>query len=191
MALPTAICRTRSIAAFTSAANKDGRDHVEALKKVHAEIEIRDADDDAQTTLSDTLDDLIDASGSANNPLGLPLAILDAKPALRYDGGDLFRRRRLARYRQGGRRHRCRSKASRSSASIRSITSGLSASRRRRRTISSKIIELYRKQWKVKHVLLVGYSFGADVVPAAFSAPEAGAQKRGCADVAAVALPRG
>jgi len=31
-----------------------------------------------------------------------------------------------------------------------------------------KIIDLYRKQWNVKHVLLIGYSFGADVVPATY-----------------------
>ncbi|MGO7631962.1 AcvB/VirJ family lysyl-phosphatidylglycerol hydrolase, partial [Rhizobium ruizarguesonis] len=32
----------------------------------------------------------------------------------------------------------------------------------------SKIIYFYRKQLKVKHVLLVGYSFVADVVPATY-----------------------
>ncbi|MGO8506745.1 AcvB/VirJ family lysyl-phosphatidylglycerol hydrolase, partial [Rhizobium leguminosarum] len=32
----------------------------------------------------------------------------------------------------------------------------------------SKIIDFYSKQWKVKHVLLVGYYFGADVVPATY-----------------------
>ncbi len=69
-------------AAFTSAATKDGRAHAEALKKDHPEIEIRDVGDDAETALSDTLDDLIAASGSADNPLGLPLAVLEAKPSM-------------------------------------------------------------------------------------------------------------
>jgi type IV secretory pathway VirJ component len=32
----------------------------------------------------------------------------------------------------------------------------------------SRIIEFYRKQWKVKHVLLIGYSFGADILPATY-----------------------
>jgi type IV secretory pathway VirJ component len=155
------------IAAFTSAANKNGRDHVEALKKVHAEIEIRDADDDAQTTLSDTLADLIDASGSANNPLGLPLAILDAKPAFDTmaviysgDGGwrDIDKEVGGSLQKQG--------------IPVVGVDSlhYFWSERKPQQTADdlTKVIELYRKQWKVKHVLLVGYSFGADVVPAAY-----------------------
>ncbi len=57
---------------------------------------------------------------------------------LRHDGGHLFRRRRLARYRQGGWCARFRSRASRWSASTRFITSGRNASRSKRRTISAR-----------------------------------------------------
>lgn len=34
----------------------------------------------------------------------------------------------------------------------------------------ARIIDFYRKKWKVKNVLLVGYSFGADVLPSAYNA---------------------
>ncbi len=34
----------------------------------------------------------------------------------------------------------------------------------------SRIIDTYRKKWNVKNVLLLGYSFGADVIPSAYDA---------------------
>ncbi|MDM9625914.1 AcvB/VirJ family lysyl-phosphatidylglycerol hydrolase [Rhizobium sp. S152] len=156
------------IAAFTSAANKDGRAHAEELKKAHPDIDIRDSEDDAQTTLSDTLDDLIAASGNADNPLGLPLTILDATPAFDTmaviysgDGGwrDIDKEVGAALQKQG--------------IPVVGVDSlhYFWSERKPQETADDlgKIIELYRKQWKVKHVLLAGYSFGADVVPAAFS----------------------
>ncbi|OCJ10893.1 type IV secretory pathway protein AcvB [Rhizobium sp. AC44/96] len=156
------------IASFTSAASKDGRAHVEDLKKEHSNIDIRDSEDDAWTTLSDTLDDLIAASGSADNALGLPLTILDAKPvfdtmAIIYsgDGGwrDIDKEVGASLQKQG--------------IPVVGIDSlhYFWSERKPQETADDlgRIIEFYRKQWKVKHVLLVGYSFGADVVPAAFS----------------------
>ncbi|MEK1875397.1 MAG: AcvB/VirJ family lysyl-phosphatidylglycerol hydrolase [Rhizobium altiplani] len=156
------------IASFTAGAQKEGRAHVEELKKQHSEIDIRDSGDDAQTTLADTLSDLIDASGSADNPLGLPLTILDAKPAFDTmaviysgDGGwrDIDKEVGAALQKQG--------------VPVVGIDSlhYFWSERQPQQTADDlgKIIELYRKQWKVKHVLLIGYSFGADVVPAAFT----------------------
>jgi type IV secretory pathway VirJ component len=156
------------IASFTAAAQKEGRAHVEELKKQHSDIDIRDSGDDAQTTLADTLSDLIDASGSADNPLGLPLTILDAKPAFDTmaviysgDGGwrDIDKEVGAALQKQG--------------VPVVGIDSlhYFWSERQPQQTADDlgKIIELYRKQWKVKHVLLIGYSFGADVVPAAFA----------------------
>src|SRR5690606_16108426 len=32
-----------------------------------------------------------------------------------------------------------------------------------------RIIDSYRRQWNVHHVLLVGYSFGADILPATYN----------------------
>ncbi|MFS2154857.1 virulence factor family protein [Rhizobium sp. Rhizsp42] len=156
------------IAAFTPNADKDGRAHADELKKAHSDIDIREVQDDAQTTLSSTLDDLIAASGNADNPLGLPLTILDAKPAFDTmaiiysgDGGwrDIDKEVGAALQKQG--------------IPVVGVDSlhYFWSERKPQETADDlgKIIELYRKQWKVKHVLLVGYSFGADVVPAAFS----------------------
>ncbi|WP_283196272.1 AcvB/VirJ family lysyl-phosphatidylglycerol hydrolase [Rhizobium sp. AN80A] len=156
------------IAAFTAGADKDGRAHVEELKKAQPDIDIRDSEDDARTTLSNTLDEVIAASGNADNPLGLPLTILDAKPAFDTmaiiysgDGGwrDIDKEVGAALQKQG--------------IPVVGVDSlrYFWSERQPQETADDlgRIIELYRKQWKVKHVLLVGYSFGADVVPAAYS----------------------
>jgi type IV secretory pathway VirJ component len=156
------------IAAFTPAAGAQGRAHVEELKKAHSGIDIRMSEDDAQTTLSDILDELIAASANADNPLGLPLTILDAKPAFDTmavifsgDGGwrDIDKEVGASLQKQG--------------IPVVGIDSlhYFWSERKPQETADDlgRIIELYRKQWQVKHVLLVGYSFGADVVPAAFS----------------------
>jgi len=155
------------IAAFTSAAPKEGREHVEELKKIHPKIDIRDSDDDAQTTLSDTLDELMDEAGSSDNPLGLPLSVLDVKPAMDTmaviysgDGGwrDIDKE-------VGG-------KLQKEGIPVVGIDSlhYFWSERKPQETADDlgKIIDLYRKQWNVKHVLLIGYSFGADVVPATY-----------------------
>jgi type IV secretory pathway VirJ component len=159
---------------------------VEELKKAHSEIDIRDASDDAQTTLSDTLDELIAASAAADNPLGLPLTILDAKPAFDTmaiiysgDGGwrDIDKEVGASLQKQG--------------IPVVGIDSlhYFWSERKPQETADDlgRIIELYRKQWKVKHVLLVGYSFGADVVPAAFTKLKA-APKSAVAQISLLSL---
>jgi type IV secretory pathway VirJ component len=174
------------IAAFTAAASKDGRAHVDELKKAHSDIDIRDASDDAQTTLSDTLDELVAASAAADNPLGLPLTILDAKPAFDTmaviysgDGGwrDIDKEVGAALQKQG--------------IPVVGIDSlhYFWSERKPQETADDlgRIIELYRKQWQVKHVLLVGYSFGADVVPAAFTKLKA-APKSAVAQISLLSL---
>jgi type IV secretory pathway VirJ component len=155
------------VAAFTPAANKDGRAHVEALKKDHPEIEIRDSGDDAQTTLADALDASVTASGSANNPFGLPLSILEATPAFDTmaviysgDGGwrDIDKEVGGTLQTQG--------------IPVVGVDSlrYFWTERKPQETANdlSKVIDFYRKQWKVRHVLLIGYSFGADILPATY-----------------------
>ncbi|APO76175.1 type IV secretory pathway VirJ component protein [Rhizobium etli 8C-3] len=173
-------------AVFTSAATKDGRAHVAALKMDHPEIEIRDAGDDAETALSETLDDLIAASGSADNPLGLPLAVLDANPSMNTmaiiysgDGGwrDIDKEVGAALQKEG--------------IPVVGVDSlhYFWSERQPQETADDleKIIEFYRKQWKVKHVLLVGYSFGADIVPATYNRLKA-ADKATIAQVSLLSL---
>ncbi len=168
MASATAAFRIRSLPPLPPPQRRTDAQHAEALKKDHPEIEIRDASDDAQTTLSDTLDELIAASASADNPLGLPLALLDAKPsmdtmAIVYsgDGGwrDIDKEVGAALQKEG--------------IPVVGVDSlhYFWSERKPQETADdlAKIIEFYRKQWKVKHVLLIGYSFGADVVPATYT----------------------
>ncbi|MGG2475679.1 AcvB/VirJ family lysyl-phosphatidylglycerol hydrolase, partial [Rhizobium sp. BR5] len=33
----------------------------------------------------------------------------------------------------------------------------------------ARIIDTYRKEWKVRNVVLIGYSFGADIIPATYN----------------------
>ncbi|TCL69787.1 AcvB/VirJ family lysyl-phosphatidylglycerol hydrolase [Rhizobium sp. BK251] len=156
------------VVVFTSDAAKDARDHVEALNKAHPDIDIRDSSDDAQTTLSDTLDDMISASASSDNPLGLPLSILEATPAFDTmavvysgDGGwrDIDKEVGAALQAQG--------------IPVIGVDSlhYFWSERKPQETADdlTKIIDFYRKQWKVRHVLLIGYSFGADVLPATYN----------------------
>ncbi|MBB3464128.1 type IV secretory pathway VirJ component [Rhizobium sp. BK377] len=155
------------IATFTPKADKDGRAHVEDLKKTHDAIEIRESTDDAQTVFADTLDDLVTASGAFDNPLGLPLAVLDATPnldtmAVIYSGDGGWRDIDKE---VGG-------KLQKEGIPVVGIDSlrYFWTERKPQETADdlSRIIEFYRKQWKVKHVLLIGYSFGADIVPASY-----------------------
>ncbi|QWW67126.1 virulence factor family protein [Rhizobium sp. WYJ-E13] len=155
------------IATFTPKADKDGRTHVENLKKVHDAIEIRESSDDAQTVFADTLDDLVTASGAFDNPLGLPLAVLDTMPnldtmAVIYSGDGGWRDIDKE---VGG----MLQKEGIPVVGIDSLRY-FWTERKPQETADdlSRIIEFYRKQWKVKHVLLIGYSFGADILPATY-----------------------
>jgi type IV secretory pathway VirJ component len=174
------------IATFTPAADKDGRAHVEDLKKAHDAIEIRDSTDDAQTVFADTLDDLVTASGAFDNPLGLPLAVLEAKPnldtmAVIYSGDGGWRDIDKE---VGG----MLQKEGIPVVGIDSLRY-FWTERKPQETADdlSRIIEFYRKQWKVKHVLLIGYSFGADIVPATYQLlkPE---EKRAVAQISLLSL---
>ncbi|RYE72027.1 MAG: virulence factor family protein, partial [Hyphomicrobiales bacterium] len=53
----------------------------------------------------------------------------------------------------------------------------------------SRIIEFYTKRWGVKHVLLVGYSFGADVLPTTYNLLPA-ADKAKVAELSLLALSK-
>lgn len=153
---------------YTKAASADGRTHVDALVAKHGDIEVADDDGDAQTVLADALATFIDAAGDTENPLGLPLTILDTKPtrdamAIIYsgDGGwrDLDK--------EVGDRMQKQGMPVVGVDSLRYFWS----ERTPQETADdlSRIIDLYRKRWKVKNVLLVGYSFGADILPRSYN----------------------
>lgn len=153
---------------FTPAADQKGRDHVNALVKLHPDIDVTDVDDKADEILTQTLSDQIDAAGDTDNPLGLPIKVLETNPvmdtmAVIYsgDGGwrDLDEEVGGALQKQG----------------IPVI--GVDALRyfwkeKQPQEVASdlgRIIDTYRKQWKVRNVVLIGYSFGADIIPATYN----------------------
>ncbi|ATN36167.1 type IV secretory pathway protein AcvB [Rhizobium sp. ACO-34A] len=153
---------------LTPAAPPDGRDHVTALVSKHSDIDVRDGKDDAASTLAATLDELVAAESQTESPLGLPLSILDATPAkdtmaIIYSGDGGWRDidRELAGFLQ---------KDGIPVVGVDSLRYFWSA---RTATETSadleRIIHAYKKRWNVHHVLLIGYSFGADILPASYN----------------------
>ncbi|OLP52711.1 type IV secretory pathway protein AcvB [Rhizobium rhizosphaerae] len=155
---------------FTPQAPKPGRDHVAALVKDHSDIATRDTTDPASDALDQAIADQVAAANASegDNPLGLPLALLPAKPA--YDTMAVFYSG------DGGWRDIDKEVGSElQDAGIPVV--GVDALRYfwSKRTPEetaedlARIIDTYRRQWKVKHVLLIGYSFGADIIPATYN----------------------
>ncbi|WOS63843.1 virulence factor [Sinorhizobium fredii] len=153
---------------FSPAASADGRNHVAALFEKHSEIETDDTDDDAYAALSDALSGYLGEDDEADNPFGLPLAILDAKPgrdtmAVIYsgDGGwrDIDKEVGNVLQQQG--------------VPVVGVDSlrYFWAEREPQATADdlARIIGFYGKRWNVRNVLLIGYSFGADILPRTYS----------------------
>ncbi|UJW75100.1 virulence factor family protein [Rhizobium sp. SL42] len=149
-------------------APRDGVEHVQSLLATHPDIDLRGITGPADTTFSATLDELIAVESRTDSPLGMPLTILEATPsrdtmAVIYSG-------------DGGWRDLDSEVAGQLQSSgipvvgIDSLRYFWSA-RTPEQTSSdlAEIIHTYGKRWNVHHVLLVGYSFGADILPAAFN----------------------
>jgi type IV secretory pathway VirJ component len=153
---------------FSSAADKAGRDHVTALDKIHDDMDVQDVSVSASEALTQTLSDHIDAAGDNSDPLGLPLSVLETKPTMNTmaiiysgDGGwrDLDK--------EVGGVLQSKGIPVIGVDSLRYFWS----ERKPQETADdlARIIETYRHQWKIKHVLLIGYSFGADLLPATYN----------------------
>ncbi|AOF94263.1 AcvB/VirJ family lysyl-phosphatidylglycerol hydrolase [Sinorhizobium sp. RAC02] len=153
---------------FTDKAQQAGRDHVAALKQAHADIDVRDETASALDTLAQSVADRVDAAGDTDGSLGLPLAILKAAPAFDTmavvysgDGGwrDIDKQVAGALQQRG--------------IPVIGVDSlrYFWSERKPQETADdlSRIIGAFRKEWNVKHVLLVGYSFGADILPATYN----------------------
>ena len=156
------------LASFTPSAPKDGRDNVQAMQKEHPEIEIRESSDDADTTFSDTLLELVKSLSAEKSPLGLPIDVMDTKPtedtlAVVYSGDGGWRDidKEVGSYLQD------------QGIPVVGIDSlhYFWSERKPQETADDlgRIIEYYTKHYKVQHVVLVGYSFGADVLPASYN----------------------
>ncbi|MXN48369.1 virulence factor family protein [Shinella kummerowiae] len=162
---------------FTSLADEAGRDHVTALKQAHPDIDVEEETVSATDALGQVLADRIDAAGDTETPLGLPLTILKATPAFDTmavvysgDGGwrDIDKQVAGALQQRG--------------IPVVGVDSlrYFWSERKPQETADdlTRIIDAFRKEWNVRHVLLVGYSFGADVLPATYNLLSAEDQAR-------------
>lgn len=153
---------------LTKSAPADGVTHAEALKKEQPDIEIVHSDSTAQDTLIQALSDRVDAAGQDHSPLGLPLTILDTKPTLNTlaiiisgdggwrdidsDLGDALQEDGIPVVGFDSLRYFWSKKDAATTAAD-----------------LSRVIRAYRKQWNVQNVLLIGYSFGADIIPSTYN----------------------
>lgn len=157
-----------AVVLLSPAAPADGRDHVASLVAAHPDIDQRDVKGDVTDAYSDAIDELIALGNSADTPLGLPLTILETTPtrdtlAVIYSG-------------DGGWRD-IDSEVATNLQAVGIPVVGVDSlryfwSERTPQETSADlatIMRTYQKRWKVRHVLLVGYSFGADVLPAAYN----------------------
>lgn len=153
---------------FSPAALQEGRDHVKALQEAHPEITAKDVIASAADALAEALGDRVDAAGDSDQPLGLPLTVLEAKPQLDTmaviysgDGGWRDLDAQIGGFMQA------------EGIPVIGVDSlrYFWAERKPQETADdlSRIIDTWRKQWNVRNVLLVGYSFGADVLPKTWS----------------------
>lgn len=158
---------------LSNAATPAGRTQAQALKASHPDVDIEETSIASGDVLMQALSDTVDAAGADGSPLGLPLTILEAKPtldtmAIVYSG-------------DGGWRDIDSELGAVLQADGVPVV-GVDALRYfwSRKTPEqtaadlSRIIRAYRKEWNVRNVLLIGYSFGADILPSTFNRlPEA------------------
>lgn len=153
---------------FSDAASAEAKAHVDALVETHQDIDVEEAGSDVWAAFSDALSDRVSNSEADSNPLGLPLTVLEApKPSdtmavvLSGDGGwrDIDKEVGDELVKQG------------------IPVAGLDSLRyfwtektpQQVATDLSRIIDVYSKRWNAKKVLLIGYSFGADVLPRTYT----------------------
>ncbi len=154
---------------FTPNAPKDGREHVEELQKDHPDVQSTDSDNtDTYATLEASLADLMKSIDSAKSPLGLPVDVMETTPtedtlAIVYSGDGGWRDidKEVGSYLQD------------QGIPVVGVDSlhYFWSERDPQQTADdlARIIDFYTKRFKVKHVVLVGYSFGADVLPASYN----------------------
>jgi type IV secretory pathway VirJ component len=153
----------------TPAAPADGKANIEAIVSSHPDVAVSEGDNSDGGLLLKTIEDHVNAGAGPTNDLGLPLTELEATPKtdtmaifISGDGGWRDIDSEIGDYLQ--------------SQGVPTI--GLDSLRyfwkKKDQAQTSadlaKIIETYKEKWKVKNVLLVGYSFGADVLAPAYNA---------------------
>lgn len=158
-----------AVVRFSTTADPAGRTHVADLLKDHPDIVVNDTQKEAYASLSDGIDDMIAANAKEAEPLGMPLTLLAVdKPkfdtlAIIYSG-------------DGGWRDidsEIASNFQEEGLPVVGIDSlrYFWSERKPQETADdlTRIINTYTKRWKVRHVMLVGFSFGADITPPVYN----------------------
>lgn len=173
---------------FSPAAPQDDRDHVSSLVQDHPDIAVLQVQTAAFVALATLLADRITLEAGQNDPLGLPLTVLDAQPALDTmaviysgDGGwrDIDKELGAVLQEKGI--------PAVGVDSLRYFWSKRTAEETA--ADLERMIDTYRRRWKTSHVLLVGYSFGADILPATYNLLKPDDQAR-VAQITLLALSR-
>ncbi len=154
---------------FTAAATADARDHVAGLAKDYPDISMATATGTTDEALATALNTRLDAIDKAEGPLSLPITEMAVdRPALDtmaiiYSG-------------DGGWRdidHDMGQALQKSGVPVIGVDSlrYFWNERKPQETADdlSRIIRHYKTTWGVKHVVLIGYSFGADILPASYT----------------------
>ena len=152
----------------TASADPAGKAHGQRLKQNHPDVKLLESDETPVAALSRVVLERVAETGHVNHPLDLPVTVLDAKPAMNTmaviysgDGGWRDLDSEVGGYLQS---------QGIPTVGIDSLRYFWSE-RTPRETADdlAKIIDHYRRQWNVENVLLVGYSFGADILPATYN----------------------
>jgi type IV secretory pathway VirJ component len=150
---------------FTPQANADGRAHIEDLRSQGFDIKINDATTPAQAALENSMTAVLQSQDDTSD---IPLVELPATPAhdtmaIVYSGdggwrdldksiGGILQEKGIPTIGVDSLRYFW------SERSAKDVAVDL-----------KQMMDKYTALWKVKHVLLIGYSFGADVLPATFN----------------------
>jgi type IV secretory pathway VirJ component len=152
--------------AFTPDADATGKAHAQSLKQSHGDITVRETSDQPGDYMTTWLQTQLSASRS-QGALDLPLTVLPAEPsrdtmAIIYSGdggwrdldselGDYLRSQGVPAVGVDSLRYFWTKRTPQETAAD-----------------LKRIMDTYSAQWGVSKVLLVGYSFGADILPAAY-----------------------
>lgn len=155
-------------AIFTPAARAEGRAHLAQLQRNHPDVVARDVTGDAHQALLAAVRDRIAVQAGTDSPLGLPLTIYVATPA--HDTMVVF-------YSGDGGWRDIDLQVSTALQADGVPVVGVDAlryfwtERKPQETADDlvRIIAAYRAKWHVHHVVLAGFSFGADILPATYN----------------------
>lgn len=152
---------------FTPSGNPAGRNHIDDLKQTHPAIAVTADHERPEAAFLAATRSMLTQEAGSHSPLDLPIIPIEAKPtrntmAIIYSGDGGWRDidQKLGAYLQAegipvvgvdALRYFWNEKTPDETAAD-----------------LSRIIETYRALWKVQDVMLIGYSFGANILPATY-----------------------